>query len=181
MKRTKSGKTEKAGPNYTTCIQTLNIDYDKLATAIVKAEKRAKESQESEAKAKRLPLIKALRSLWKGESSDGRSLTAPFAMVLSFMFKGLSVLLAVFLIALWVVTFSNPEIVRIWSARGASFAILYFVVLITITIVLGIFWVVLHGASAASMIEKEPDNILGAFSGMVSFVSLVIALIALLR
>ena len=102
-------------------------------------------------------------------------------MILSFMFKGLSVLLAVFLIALWVVTFSNPELVSIWSERGASFAILYFIVLITITIVLGIFWVVLHGASAASMIEIDPDSILGAFSGMVSFVSLVIALIALLR
>ena len=181
MKRTKSDKKTIPNISNTTYIQNFNIDYDKLAEAIVKAQIRARELQKSKVNNTRLPFFKALKSLWKGEASDGRSLTAPFAMVLSFMFKGLSVLLAVFLIALWAVTFSNPEIEGIWSGRGTWFAILYFVVLISITVILGIFWMVFHGASAASMIEKDSDNILGAFSGMVSFVSLVIALIALLR
>ena len=180
MKRKWDKKTT-PGINNTTYIQELNIDYDKLADAIVKAQSRARELQNSEVNNKRLSFFKALKSLWKGKASDGRSLTAPFAMVLSFMFKGLSVLLAVFLIALWVVTFSNPEIVGIWSGRGTWFAILYFITLVCITVVLGIFWMVFHGASTASIIEKDPDNILGAFSGMVSFVSLVIALIALLQ
>ena len=54
-------------------MRQLNIDYDKLAEAIVKAQSRARELQNSEVNNKRLSFFKALKSLWKGKASDGRS------------------------------------------------------------------------------------------------------------
>lgn len=136
----------------------LEIDYDKLAESIVKAQEKSKEGE-----------------------GDKKFTSGAFATVISIAFRIVSIfgfLLAIAtLIAPWTLiqTF-------VWNSVGnvignvfcIVFAIILFVSLCVYSIVL---W------KSAKEIEKEKDRnyIISVFSGVVSFAALIVALVALFK
>ena len=142
-------------------IQELNleIDYDKLAEAIVKAQEKS-----------------------ENEANKNKKFTSgTFAMIISLAFRGVAVL--GWLIALVTpVAIINMAKSFVWNEMNTvvgnvfsiAFAAALFVVLVLYAFLL---W------KSAKEIETEKDRnyIISVFSGIVSFAALIVALVALFK
>ena len=144
-----------------TNIQNLNleINYDKLAESIVKAQEKAKETAP---KQKRYTL-------------------GTFATPLIVAFYSLSILG-------WIVVISLPiGVFKTWQSFGWNGFIECFSSVITLLFLLGIMvMVALYSIllwKSAKEVETETDRnyIISMFSGVVSFAALIVALVALVK
>ena len=152
---------KKDKPQVVNNIQELNleIDYDKLAVAIVKAQ----EKSEKEANRKK------------------KFTSGTFAMIISFAFRGVAILG-------WLIALATPIAIInmaksfVWNEVNVvmgnvfsiAFAVALFVVLILYSFLL---W------KSAKEIETEKDRnyIISVFSGIVSFAAFIVALVALFK
>ena len=152
---------KKEKPQVINNIQELNleIDYDKLAEAIVKANNKI-----------------------EAEANKRKKFTSgTFAMIISLAFRGVAIL--GWLIALVTpIAIINMAKSFVWNEVNAvmgnifsiAFAVALFVVLILYSFLL---W------KSAKEIETEKDRnyIISVFSGIVSFAALIVALVALFK
>lgn len=158
----------------------LEIDYDKLAEAIVKAQEKTKEQKESEhVQTKRLRLFRAIKNILFGKSSkNGMLSSAPFALVVSVVFR--LVALIGFGLSLYV-PFStiNTLINASWEIQNVAGNIVtavYSLIWLLLCFLLAVlFW----GAANDVKREKDKNYIIGLFSGIVSVAALIVAIIAL--
>ena len=152
---------KKEKPQVINNVQELNleIDYEKLAEAIVKAQ----EKSENEANRKK------------------KFTSGTFAMIISLAFRGVAIL--GWLIALvTLIAIINMAKSFVWVDVNAvvgnvfniAFAVALFVVLVLYSFLL---W------KSAKEIETEKDRnyIISVFSGIVSFAALIVALVALFK
>ncbi len=162
------------------------IDYDKLAEAIVKAQRKAEEFDfeeiETETKVTFVDIVKAVYLLLFNKS-ETRGLTNDiFAMLTSLLFKGIGTLGVVFspIIIIACLYFAYD---LDWTFDVVLNNLIY---LFAYTLIAGfaglifMFSVMLIGASREIQKEKDKNYIIAIFSGVVSFAALVVALIALL-
>ena len=142
-------------------IQELNleIDYDKLAEAIVKA----KEKSENKA------------------NSEKRYMSKAFATMISIAFRGVAILMCFFTFAM-ICTGINMFNTFLWndasSVLSNIFSMLFLVALSAIFVLyFFLLW------KSAKEIEAETDRnyIVAVFSGIVSFAALIVALVALFK
>ena len=152
----------------------LEIDYDKLAEAIVKAqEKSAEESRPAEKTG-------FWRAIWlilcNKETKTGNRATGVLAVVLAFAFNAISLaVLAIMCIAVYCLIEKldwNQEVSRIVS-QIVSVAFLLFLALLTSLI--------FRGIANEIGAEKDRNYILSFFSGIVSLAALIVALVALFK
>ena len=152
---------KKEKPQVINNIQELNleIDYDKLAESIVKAQ----EKSENEA------------------NKNKKFISGTFAMIISLAFRGVAILG-------WLISLVTPIAIInmaksfVWNEVNAvmgnifsiAFAVALFVVLVLYSFLL---W------KSAKEIETEKDRnyIISVFSGIVSFAALIVALVALFK
>ena len=137
----------------------LEIDYDKLAEAIVKAQEKS-----------------------ENEANRNKKFTSgTFAMIICFAFRGVAILG-------WLIALATPIAIInmaksfVWGEVNAivsnvfsiAFAVALFVVLVLYSFLL---W------KSAKEIETEEDRnyIISVFSGIVSFAALIVALVALFK
>lgn len=163
------------------------IDYDKLAEAIVKAQRKAEEFDfeeiETETKVTFVDIVKAVYLLLFNKS-ETRGLTNDiFAMLTSLLFKGIGTLGVVFspIIIIACLYFAYD---LDWTFDVVLNNLIY---LFAYTLIAGfaglifMFSVMLIGASREIQKEKDKNYIIAIFSGVVSFAALVVALIALMN
>lgn len=164
-----------------------DIDYDKLAEAIVKAQRKAEEFDfeevESETKVTLLDIVKAVYLLLFNKSETKGLTNDIFAMLTSLLFKGIGTLGVVFspivIIACLYFAYDLD-----WTFDVVFNNLIY---LFSYTLIAGfaglifMFSVMLIGASREIQKEKDKNYIIAIFSGVVSFAALVVALIALLN
>ena len=163
------------------------IDYDKLAEAIVKAQRKAEEFDfeeiETETKVTFVDIVKAVYLLLFNKS-ETRGLTNDiFAMLTSLLFKGIGTLGVVFspIIIIACLYFAYD---LDWTFDVVLNNLIY---LFAYTLIAGfaglifMFSVMLIGASREIQKEKDKNYIIAIFSGVVSFAALVVALIALMK
>ena len=152
---------KKDKPQVINNIQELNleIDYDKLAEAIVKAQ----EVSEDEANKKR------------------RFTSGSFAMLITVAFSGFSIfvaLLAASLILALVVSWNTLQ----WDGfTNMVVSILIIAFCIVFAIVLGLYAVLLWKSAKEIETEQDRNYIISVFSGIVSFAALIVALVALFK
>ena len=142
-------------------IQELNleIDYDKLAEAIVKAQ----EISEDEANKKRK------------FTSGSFAMLIMIAFYIFSVFVGLlSLLMIVAPIVSWNALHWNGLTNIVTSIVAIAFCIVF-------AILLGLYAVLLWKSAKEIETEKDRNYIISVFSGIVSFVALIVALVALFK
>ena len=136
----------------------IEINYDKLAEAIVKANEEVENKKQKSSKV----------------------LTSSMAMLLSLLFAILGVVIGFFTVAViysYILLF--PTINQITLGRGkiVSLHILICLLILAMSVT-----VIIMMVSAVEIYrEKDRNFIMGAFSGVVGFAALVVALITLLN
>ena len=138
---------------------SLEIDYDKLAESIVKAQ----EKSENEANRRK------------------KFTSGTFAMIISFAFRGVAILG-------WLIAFATPVAIInmvksfVWNevnvVMGNVFSIAFAVVLF---VVLVLYSFLLWKSAKEIETEKDRNYIISVFSGIVSFAALIVALVALFK
>ena len=137
----------------------LEIDYDKLAESIVKAQ----EKSENEANRKK------------------KFTSSTFVMIISLVFRGVAVLG-------WLIALATPFAIInmaksfVWNevnvVMGNVFSIAFAVALF---IVLVLYSFLLWKSAKEIEAEKDRNYIISVFSGIVSFAALIVALVALFK
>ena len=160
----------------------LEIDYDKLAEAIVKAQKKAAESKESEINTKeKRNIFKTIWKILRGErSKDGRMLSAPFEIFISSLYRTIAIMGFIM-----IVIFDISAVIVLTKMSWQGLAILSNVISIILTISISfigflcmvLFW----GAANEVEHEKDKNYVVGVFSGIVSVAALIVAIIALFK
>ena len=143
-------------------IQELNleIDYDKLAEAIVKAQNNNVTTDKNESK----------------------YTTKTFASLISLSFRSVSIMLLPIIVIIGLAMKHAITEIMVWDNFSLIFVNIMCTILVSsIAFVLGIYSAVLWKSAKEIEIEKDKNYIVSVFSGIVSFAALMVALIALFK
>lgn len=165
--------SNKNKPQVINNIQNLNldIDYDKLAEAIVKAEKKA---NDPEKKRETIGFFKAVWHIIANKKPTQKQYNAILmAIVISTIMNGLSLLsLAFFIIGI---------IYVISSLIQNNFTIIQFITTVLLDISFIPFGLAFRACANEMNEEKDKNYIVAVFSGFSSFAAVIVALVALLK
>ena len=160
----------------------LEIDYDKLAEAIIKAQKKASDTKETEenTKGKKNLFVNILRILRGDKRKDGRLLAAPFIFLIQCIFR-MTTIIGVLLMILFDVGFVKYLISSQWQGIVifTNILLILFVILASAAVLL--FMVLFWGAANDVEREKDYNYVVSVFSGLVSLAALIVAIIALYK
>ena len=135
------------------------IDYDKLAEAITKAQEKSEDVANQN----------------KKFTSSTLALTASFAFRVMAFFGWIVMLLLLFGSVRLVTTF-------MWNSAFSVITNIFFVLFITLFLIILFLYSLLLWKSAKEIeTEKDRNYIISVFSGVVSFVALIVAFIALFK
>ena len=157
------------------------LDYDKLAEAIVKAQEKANPSETETTEKQKASLWRSIGRILKGEKSrDGRFLSAPFLLVISFLYRAIAILGIIFLIiadTASVVAFTKLS----WQGWQIAANILIAVFVVVVSFAIFLYMVIFWGAANDIEHEKDKNYVISVFSGLVSVAALIVAIIALYK
>ncbi len=164
----------------------MEIDYDKLAEAIVKANNKQNTEltkQEWEinlsAKEKFRILRKGIVQIIKCKNKTENALTTGFfAMIVSFLFRAVAIFGIFAFIALMVGLDATCD-KMIWEDWQIILNVFTIVTTILIGIAILLYSLVIWGSATEIENERDKNYIISVFSGIVTFVALIVALIAL--
>ncbi len=161
--------------------KSLEIDYEKLADALIKAEKKASEmkSLKEESPKEKRSVFKAIWSILKGEKSeDGRYLSAPYIFIIVILYKIIAVTGLLLLIPYTITSFSYIASLQ-WSKDVLFINIIILIILILVFVIVFLYMMLFLGAANDMENEKDKDYVMNVFTGLVSIVALVISIIAI--
>lgn len=177
-------KKSKNKPTTINNIESVNleIDYDKLAEAIVNAQEKAEkvEKNENENNDKQ-SLLNAIKLIMTNKvESNGAFLTGALTLVLTTVFKTISVIGFLTDICIFVssILFLST---RQWNVSSVIFNLFLIIVSISIIIIVFLFSVIIWGASNEINEEKDKYYVVSVFSSIVSLTALIISAISLIK
>lgn len=156
-----------------------DIDYDKLAQAIIKTQNQHIEGED-------IPEEKVgfLKGIWlilsNKKDTNGVFTMSLFSMFTSLLFKVIAIIGFVLGPAIIVVTICST-VESIKAGNNIFFTILTAIAFIAVSIFMIVFMVIVWGASNEIDKEKDRNYVISVFSGIVSLVALIVAIIALLK
>lgn len=180
---------KKSNPTVVNNIKSVNmeIDYDKLAEAVVKAQEKAAKIEETEelekVKVTFFETIKAMYMILCGKRKTKGLTNDIFVMLTSLLFK----------IVGWIGVIVSPIVIgfcfyfavrmnwtpdAFWNNLMTEIA---YIIIASYSGLAFMFSVMLIGASREIQREKDKNYIIAIFSGVVSFAALVVALVALVK
>lgn len=159
------------------------IDYDKLAEAIVKAQKNADEEQCNEENKTKITLkdyMKAIGLILRNKGNTQGNLTVSiFVLLISMTFRFIA--FTGFSFALTGVIVAIKCILHGIDVGNITLSILFAIGLIVLSVIVFLYSVIIWGASHEVEKEKDKNYIVSVFSGIVSFAALIISVIALVK
>ncbi|MBR3768624.1 MAG: hypothetical protein IKL10_10370 [Clostridia bacterium] len=182
---------KKSKPTVVNNIESVNmeIDYDKLAEAIVKAQEKAEEQKNlqelrDEIEVEKLSVCEAFKMfvaiISKKAKSNG-TMTSGFLGGIMSLFFNILAIFGVGLIVVIIVSAIATVKEFIWMWESVSFNIFSISLYCTATIITAIISFIFR--AVANEIEKEKDRnyIIAVFSAVVAFVALVISVIDIIK
>lgn len=177
---------KKDKPQVINNIQELNleIDYDKLAEAIVKAI-NAKDASSEEMQTKpKVGIINFFRVVYyivfNRRKTNGTMTSTLMGGMLSFAFNGLA-LFGLFTLICSIICFVAMLTGFVWTADAILnnvVSIIYSLLIVLIVAIISLFF---RGCANEMNIEKDRNYIVAVFSSIVSFAALIVALVALFK
>lgn len=153
---------KKDKPQVINNIQELNleIDYDELAEAIVRAQNRNLSTNKTESK----------------------NTTMTFASLISLFFRGVAIMLLPLIIIIVLEIPQAIDEIMVWKNFSVIVVkIIYKLSMACLAFVMGIYARVLWNSAKEIELEKDKNYIVSVFSGIVSFSALIVALVALFK
>lgn len=168
---------------------TTEIDYEKLAKEMVKAQQEAEDQkakkhqdelvEQTTEKMKLFQVIKAV--LTNKRDTEGRMLTGALTLVLSFVFRMIAAIgwlfdLLLFGLSCW---YFLKDTWTPWTIVVSNI----FLIILLIAIIIFIFFLGLIMWGAANDIDREKDRnyVVAIFSGVVSLVTLIVTIVQVFR
>ena len=161
----------------------LEIDYDKLAEAIVKANNIANATKSADQPVgKKLSFFKELWMILRNKRTpDGRMTTSFFSTVISCIFRGIA-FIGFLLTGAFIYTLFHGNILLAWGTVLEIITNIFsIIIIIGIIFIVALYSVIMRGVANEIKAEKDKHYIISVFSSITGFAALVIALIALLK
>ncbi len=158
------------------------IDYDKLAEAIVRANNSTKtEIDETQEKLEFKKLISAFGSIIINKhQSNGTTTSSIFGLLISFVFNALALLSLVVLVC-GIIASVMVIAGFVWTWKLALANIMTILLIAIALIIIALFAFLFRAAANEMDREKDRNYIVNVFSAIVSFAALMIALVAFLK
>jgi len=138
----------------------VELDYEKLADAIVKAQKRAEE----------------------GEKQKKSNVANTFAALNTVLFQGTALFGIVFTIGLLIILVNSIISEFVWLGAGNIFLnIVKIIIALALAAILSFFSILLLRAAKEMEKEKDRQYIVAVFSAITSLAAVIVALVALLK
>ena len=156
-------------------IQELNldIDYDKLAEAIELARKVNNKADNKKDEASKVGFWKKVYYVIVNKSNDSTvSLTAALSSLMSLFFNMIALLLFLFGVLCLAMIFV------VISQKSNYHYLIFYMLLAVLMLMLAL---IMRGIANEIGREKDKNYIIATFSGIVSFVALIVALVALFK
>ena len=162
----------------------LDIDYDKLAEAIVKAN-NAKDASSEEMQTKpKVGIIDFFRVVYyivfNRRKTNGTMTSSLMGGMLSFAFNGLA-LFGLFILICSIVYFVAMLTGFVWTADAILNNVVSIILSLSIVLIVAMSSLFFRGCANEMNIEKDRNYIVAVFSGIVSFAALIVALVALFK
>lgn len=159
-------------------VNNQEFDYDKLAEAIVKAEKKANELENIENPKVQLSFKEFLYTIWciitNKKQTNGTMASGMLGLLTSITFNTL----AVFAILISIACIGG---IIYFAINGLLINIIQFCVCILGSVFSALFALILRASANEISVEKDRNYIVSLFSAIVGFAALVIALVSLLK
>lgn len=162
----------------------LEIDYDKLAKAIVKAQSASENLIQQKMQDKEKLTIKSFFKrvyyiIFNKKQSNGTLTSGLLGGLIEMVFNMIAVLgVLVFVCCIIVLV---EIIMRSWTVDMIVYNLISIFLIISCLVVTALFSLIFRGAANEMAIEKDRNYVVAVFSGVVSFAALVVALVALLK
>ena len=157
----------------------LEIDYDKLAEAIVKAQEKAKVKDNKPTE--KVKFFTAIWKILKGESSkDGRFLSEPYKLIIGSIYRTIAIVGFILLI-LFDVAFVMEFTKLSWQGWQIGVNIIAAIIILAASVSLFLYMLIFWGAANDLKHEDNKEYVINVFSGLVSVAALVVAIIALFK
>ena len=157
----------------------LEIDYDKLAEAIVKAQEKAKKGL-----IKPTEKVKFFPAIWKilkGErSKDGRFLSEPYKLIIGLIYRAIAIV-GFILLLLFDIAFVIELTKLSWHGLQIGINIIAAITILATSITLFLYMLIFWGAANDIKYEENKEYVINVFSGLISVAALVVAIIALFK
>lgn len=162
----------------------MEIDYDKLAEAIVKAQSIAKTPPKEE-KENKFSLWQFLKRVWailcNKADTHGNMTVGAFTFPIYILFKLIAILGFIFCLGILVYLIAFAVGMN-WSTPAAIITNVYVIAISFICVfILFVYAVMVWGAANELHKEEDKNYIVAIFSGVVSFVALIVSLVALFQ
>ena len=158
----------------------VEIDYEKLAEALVKAEEKYNEIK-SGAKDinEKQGLLKSIISILKGKrSKDGSLSYAPFAVVIIALYKTIAITGGILLVP-FIMGCLNYCASMQWSGSMMFTNLITIVIMIIAFVFILLYMLMFWGAANDMEYEKDKEYVINVFTGLVSIAALTISIIKL--
>lgn len=167
----------------------IEIDYDKLAQAIVKANRLAEKTEQvhEESEKKGNTFVGFWKAVWKLLTGKYKVegeywITSVFSVILSAIFFIVGWLGFIGSIGAFAYFFYYASSVMSWTGAESIvqniFSLIFELVIVFIAFLISLMMI---GAEREARKSKDKNYIVGAFSGMVSLVALIVSLVALVK
>lgn len=160
------------------------IDYDKLAEAIVNAQRKAEEPIEEKVTNVKISPKLFLNSVWyvirNKKSTNGELTIGVLTLIISLIFRFVSYigfLLSISLLGTTIYKVFSFD----WTGISVFNNVMTILLAVSTSVIIFMYSVMMLGASRETETEKDRNYIIALFSGVVSFVALVVAGIDLFK
>lgn len=164
----------------------MEIDYDKLAEAIVKAQTMAKTLPEEDHENKnKFSLWQFLKRVWailcNKADTHGNMTVGAFTFPIYVLFKLIAILGFIFCLGILVYLIAFAVGMN-WSTFTGIITNIYVIAIAFMCVfILFVYAVMVWGAANEIHEEEDKNYIVAIFSGVVSFVALIVSLVALFQ
>lgn len=161
------------------------VNYEKLAEAIVKAntEKNVVEDNETKSKEK-LTVWDFFKLIYyivfNKKQSNGTMTSGLFCVLIALVFNGLAIL-GMIIFVCGIVAIANIIKSCVWQPELIANNIAMISLMVGFVVIVGVFSLIFRASANEMSREKDRDYVVAVFSGIVSFAALIVALVALLK
>lgn len=162
-----------------------NFDYDKLAKTISVASKVEKECVENEPQEQeKLTFCGFFKLIYyivfNKKQSNGTMTSGLLSGLIALAFNGLAIL-GLIIFVCGIVAVVNIVKSCVWKPEFVANNLSTISLMVAFVVIVGMFSLIFRAAANEMAKEKDRDYIVAAFSGIVSFAALIVALVALLK
>ena len=158
----------------------LEIDYEKLAEAIVKANNIAETQKKRNEPQQKRSFWKGIWEIWINKrDTDGQLMTATISSIISLFFKTLAIVSVLIACLFLIIGLSHGILELTWTLKTSISNLIFILIIGAMSFLIFLYATVFWGASNEIEREQDKNYILSVFSGIIALLTLIATLVTL--